>query len=225
MPSSCFHDLIGTPERDALERIGRTRPYTRGEHVFSEAADDGATAIITSGRCRVVSYNDDGPGAYLAVRGKGDIIGEMAAISGTPRSALVVTVTDVILQMIPRSAFRRLLATSPALTACLLGVMVERLREADRWYADLAVASPKLRFYRLLYRLVQCEGTEKPGGIELAGISHLDLAGWCGISRESVGRRIAELQQAGVLAQDRRHMRLLIPDPERLRELTRERPS
>jgi CRP/FNR family transcriptional regulator, cyclic AMP receptor protein len=220
-----FWDLLSGHEQDELTRSGHSRDYRPGERVFSETDDEGGTVLITSGKCRVVAYGEDGSRTYLALRQDGDIVGEMAALSGGRRSATVTAVTRVVAFVYTRGAFQQLLGRHPALTAHLLTVMIERLREADRCQADLAVTSTELRFNRLLLRLAVAEGVRGAAGLELSGFSQLDLAGWCGISRESVGRHTKTLQAAGVLAPGRTRRRLVVTDVDRLRASTLLSPS
>ncbi|MCQ4040878.1 Crp/Fnr family transcriptional regulator [Streptantibioticus rubrisoli] len=221
-----FWDLLTEAERAELVGSGHSRRFHRGERVFSEAEDDGSTAVIASGKCRVVAHGEDGVGTYLALRGEGDIIGEMAAIRGGPRSATVTVVSPLVMaHVFAKATFHRLLAARPALTAHLLVVMIERLREADQCQADLAVASTELRFNRLLLRLARAEGVHTRDGVEIAGVTQLDLAGWCGISRESVGRHVRRLQSNGVLAAGRSRGRLVVRDLEALRHGTLLTPS
>ncbi|MBY8888609.1 Crp/Fnr family transcriptional regulator [Streptomyces sp. PTM05] len=220
-----FWDLLSDPERAELTRSSRSRQYPPGQRVFSETEDDGCTAIITSGRCRVVAYGEDGTGTYLALRQTGDIIGEMAAIRGGRRSATVTAVTLVVAQVLARTTFQKLLGAHPALTAHLLAVMIERLRESDRCQADLAVASTELRFSRVLLRLALAEGVRTGRGVELAGFTQLELAGWCGISRKSVERHARRLQEEGVLLPNRSRGRLVITDLDALRGSARQESS
>ena len=61
--------------------------------------------------------------------GVGEFFGEMSLIDGAPRSASVVADSDeVLLMVIPRSAFMKLLESEPKITIAILGTLSQRIR-------------------------------------------------------------------------------------------------
>ncbi len=68
-------------------------------------------------------------GGRKVVMGVGEFFGEMSLIDGAPRSASVVADSDeVLLMVIPRSAFMKLLESEPKITIAILGTLSQRIR-------------------------------------------------------------------------------------------------
>jgi HEAT repeat protein len=100
------------------------------EHVFpagdvlAERGDPGDTMyILVDGEVRVVGGGDQ----ELAVRGTGDVIGEMAVISSHPRAASLVARTDVRVLELHRPAFEAILRERPETALAVMRMLCERV--------------------------------------------------------------------------------------------------
>ncbi|SPF48694.1 putative Cyclic nucleotide-binding protein [Syntrophobacter sp. SbD1] len=82
--------------------------------------------MILSGSVAVTLINDDGIEYTLTTLGKGEVFGEMALLTGEPRSANVKAATDVVLAELSQEAFLELIATFPNLNESLLRLLVQR---------------------------------------------------------------------------------------------------
>lgn len=70
-------------------------------------------------------------GRRIAVLGPGRYFGELALLDRKPRSATVVSETDMTLLVLEQRSFNGLLDAMPALAHKLLVAMSQRLRDAD----------------------------------------------------------------------------------------------
>ncbi len=68
----------------------------------------------------------------LAVKGAGEIVGEMALLDELPRSATLVTSQDSNLLVFSRRDFRLIMNELPSVSRKLLETLSERLRETDK---------------------------------------------------------------------------------------------
>lgn len=68
--------------------------------------------LLRVGRVKVVSSVPSGDEAVPAIRGPGDVLGEMVSTDGKPRSATVLAREPVRGRIIPGGAFREIPAAS-----------------------------------------------------------------------------------------------------------------
>lgn len=70
-------------------------------------------------------------GATIAVRRDGDYVGELALVTGRPRTATVTAATDLRALVIDRTSFERLLRDVPAMAVKVIQAVAERLPAED----------------------------------------------------------------------------------------------
>jgi CRP-like cAMP-binding protein len=119
--------LAGMPQRDrdALMSHGRVVAAESGTAI-TRAGDTGDSAyFILSGRA-VAGSSASGEYRALASMGAGDVMGEIAALTGSPRTADVVAEEDTELLEVPADTLRQLMA-APDFSRLVLGKMQERL--------------------------------------------------------------------------------------------------
>ena len=98
-----------------------------GETLFSEGDPALCMYVVRSGTVRVTSGS-----AVLEEIGAGSILGEMALIEDTPRSATVTAVTDCEIAMVDRRRFLFLVQQTPSFALNVMKVLSHRLREMNR---------------------------------------------------------------------------------------------
>ncbi len=106
-----------------------TTTFRAGTTILSEGDDADAAYIIVMGRCEVFRTLD---GVRTRVRdmGPGEVFGEMAIVTASPRSATVVAIDDVTAVVISRATLARELEAGSWLGA-LVRTLVERFRELE----------------------------------------------------------------------------------------------
>jgi CRP-like cAMP-binding protein/sugar phosphate permease len=113
-------------DRDALVTRGRVVDAEAGTAI-TRAGDTGDNAyFILSGRLVAGRATDEGRYQSLSSMGAGDVFGEIAALTGSPRTADVVAEEATTLLEVPAETLRRLMAL-PDFSSLVLGKMQERL--------------------------------------------------------------------------------------------------
>ncbi|MDT8420389.1 MAG: sigma 54-interacting transcriptional regulator [Desulfuromonadales bacterium] len=82
--------------------------------------------MVLNGSVTVTLINDEGVEYSLATMGAGDIFGEMALMTGEPRSANVKSITSVRLLELEQNDFFELVASHPAIYDRLLKLLIQR---------------------------------------------------------------------------------------------------
>ena len=204
-----FLSELAAEERGELERLGSIRRYRRGDVLFHEGDDAGAVLVLLDGHVKAAMMND-GREVILAFPGPGELLGELSAVDGEPRSGTVRAVDDVEALMIPGSAFRAFLEHRPRVALVLLRSVAARLRAADRQRVDYAVNDVVVRVAGRLVELCDRFGAKDGAGIDIGlAITQEELAAWAGASREAVAKAMALLRTLGWVQTERRHILVL----------------
>jgi CRP-like cAMP-binding protein len=200
--------LVGRVRRRS---IAKSRPILR----VGAAGDD--AALVLSGRVKLVAYGAEQREVVLAIRGPGELIGEMAALGGQRRTASVFAVDDVEVGYLHADELRAFLHEHPDAALVLVRMLVRRLTEATRDVVDLATQDSIGRVAKRLLELAADHGSQVEGGtrIELT-LTQDELASWTGATRETVSRALRLMRRLGWVATEQRLITIL--DPEALRE-------
>lgn len=129
-----FREL--TPvEMDTLISIAQEKKVKKDEMIFKEGDVGDAFYLIVSGSVRISTIVPGVGEEALAVLKEGEYFGEMALIDDAPRSASAIANDDVILLLIGKKQFRKLLAQETGMAYKLLWVFTKtlsaRLRKTD----------------------------------------------------------------------------------------------
>ena len=207
---------LAAAERDALLEHGRKRRYTAGDTLFHEGDASDWVAVLLSGRVKVSYFAESGTEVMLAVRDPGDLLGELSALDGTPRSATVTAMEPAEALVLTAAAFRVFLESYPRLALELVQSLVARLRDADVKRVEFGAYDSVGRVARRLVELTERFGRDTAAGtlIELP-ITQQELAGWTGTSRESVAKALQTLRRLDWVDTGRKQ--LVVRDVEALR--------
>jgi CRP-like cAMP-binding protein len=205
-----------------LAGLGVVRRHRRGAFLLLEGDRSDHVLVVRSGRLKIVRTSDDGRDVLVAVRGPGELVGELNALAGSdePRAASVVALDDVVVQAIPAKDFLRFVERHAEVSFGLLRQLADRLREATSRHTDAAGYDVLHRLARALLDEAERDGREVDGGTEVgAGLSQHDLAGLVSASPKSVGRALAVLRGRGLVSTGRRS--IVIRDFDGLRRFLR----
>jgi CRP/FNR family transcriptional regulator, cyclic AMP receptor protein len=212
-----FLRQLSPADADALVGCVHVRRFDRAELLLraDSAGDD--VALVVSGSVRLVAYGVDGREVLLAIRGPGELIGEMAALSGQRRTASAVAMEDVEAGFLHSDEFRDYLRDHPDAALVLIRTLVRRLSASTRDVVDLATQDSVGRIAKRLLDLAPDLGTPlADGGVELT-LTQDELARWTGATRETVSRALRLMRQLGWVATGNRTITVLDPDALRKR--------
>jgi CRP-like cAMP-binding protein len=212
-----FLDALSEGQVADLRSLGRSRRYPPGERLFNERDAGDAVLVLLSGRVKLSCATESGREALLGIRDPGELIGEMSAIDGEPRSASATALEPVEVLSLSSAAFVAYLDRTPGVALMLVRMLNRRLRDADRKRIEFLAQDTVGRVCSRLVELAERFGEVGDDGthIDLA-ITQEDLAGWTGSSREAVIRALRTLRELGWIATRRRGVTLL--DVEMLRQ-------
>ena len=185
------------------------RNHPANQTILLENDWGGSVYFVLSGWLKIRTYNADGREITLNIVGKGEIVGEMAAIEQAPRSTDVLSLTPATIVNIPAEDFVRLLKTEPLAGMRLAQLMARRLRQVNR-RLRLRESNSASRVADTLLFLVEGQGKTVSKGIEIPNLPHRELSSLSGLARETVTRVLTKMEAAGLIARSGDIM--LIPD-------------
>jgi HEAT repeat protein len=125
-----FVDLSPVDLKQVAE-ISDEHAYGGGDVIADQGEPGEEMYLIVSGDISVVVARDGEAPSEVARRSAGDCVGEMAVISRSPRMASLVAAGDVRTLVIDRARFGRILRDRPEASLAVMGVLCDRLREAN----------------------------------------------------------------------------------------------
>jgi CRP/FNR family cyclic AMP-dependent transcriptional regulator len=204
-PPGSFAGALSPTERDRLIEIGRRRRFPRASTLFNEGERSDRLVILLAGRVKVSYFTENGKEVMLAVRSSGDILGELSALDGEPRSATATALEPVEALVLTVGQFQDFLCAHPRAAITLLKLLSRRLREADRKRIEFGAYDSVGRVARRLVELADDFGVPDRGGVRITvPLTQEELAGWVGASRKAVGNALQWLRGRGIIETQRR---------------------
>jgi CRP-like cAMP-binding protein len=160
---------------------------------------DPATHVILldSGSTLITLTGTGGERTLLAVRGSGELLGELAVLDEKPRSATVIAAESCRIHLIPASDFLLFVEEHGLLTS-LLRHAITRVRESEAVRLEFATADVPRRLAGALSRLVQA-GSRDSRALSVR-LTQAELSQMIGASRNAVGSAIKPWREHGWLS-------------------------
>lgn len=194
-------------EQVTSHAVTRTHPANRV--ILLENDWGGSVYFIIDGWIKIRTHNVDGKEVTLNIVGKGEIVGEMAALEESPRSTDAITLTTTTISSIPSQDFVNLLKSEPLAGIRLSQLMAKRLRQLNR-RLRLREADSLSRVADTLLFLAEGQGQKSSQGTTIPNLPHRELSSISGLARETVTRSLTKLEKKGLI--QRQQETLCIPD-------------
>ncbi|MFJ8489019.1 Crp/Fnr family transcriptional regulator [Streptomyces sp. NPDC094038] len=164
-PARSLLGLLSPPARQDLLGLGTRARFETDAVLLREGMNDQHVLLLLSGFAKVTATVENGESSLLAVRAAGDTVGEMALLTGSPRSATVTACGPLTARVLPSRALRELLMRRPEVSMGLTALVADRLRWANQRRLDFHGYPAKVRLARLLVELAASYGSSGPGAI------------------------------------------------------------
>ncbi|GGL27930.1 Crp/Fnr family transcriptional regulator [Planomonospora parontospora] len=210
-PPGSFLARLPGAAREELLRIGTVVTYPPA-HVLIREGDTGDTVhLLIDALVKVTAFVENGSRTLLAIRANGDIVGEMAALDGSPRSATVTTCRQSVTCVVRGPVFTAHLDRHPATARVLSRVTIDRLRFANRRRLDFAGYEADVCLARILVELADRYGERCGNGMRIGvPITQAELGELIGIRERTVQKAMHDLCLRGLVL--RGHRRVVLTD-------------
>ena len=209
-PPRSFVGRLSQVDREALMRLGIRYVLDPGRLVIAQGEQSRHVVILQTGYVKVTTTTAGHQEALMAVRGPGDIIGELAAMSGAGRSATVTTCGRVVGRLITHHILEQFLGDHPAVSRHLTAVVGDKLLWANRRRTDFVSLPARNRVASVLRDLaVVFAGPDTVRGPVVVKVTQPELASIAGIREVTVHKELRELRDLGAISTGYRRITIL----------------
>ena len=215
--------LLQGLSQERLEILAHQCSWRRiepGQAIVARNSPDRDVHFVVSGRVRVTSFSAGGRQVTFRDEEAGDVIGDLAAIDGQPRSADVLALEDVLVASLTPEHFRDLIAAEPLVRERVLQRLAGLVRMLSQRVIELSTLGVQNRIHAELLRLARQSGTPA-NRVRLAPApKHADIASQVSTYREQVTRELSALTRQGLLQKE--GSALVLTDVARLQRMVEE---
>ena len=132
--SDCLSRVFGRVDDEFIEAATPRLTWidlAGGETLFHEGDPESGAYFVISGRLRA-SVEEEGRPRVIGEIARGETVGEMAVLTGEPRSATVAAIRDTVLAHITSESFDALMHDHPQLAIQMARMTISRLRRDTR---------------------------------------------------------------------------------------------
>lgn len=203
-----FLGRLSEPARKALLGLGTRKALAAGDLLIRQGEPGGVAYLVLSGRVSVTMTVENGSESLLGIRHPGDLVGEMAILGESVRSATVTARDPSTVLVLVGGLFCNYLARFPEAALALNGATGGRLTQANAYRADALGYEVEVRLARALLdqgrRMVR-----RRGGCFVVELKQAELAMLIG-AKEGTVQKALNGAALGGLVQCRRGRVLLL---------------
>jgi CRP/FNR family transcriptional regulator, cyclic AMP receptor protein len=205
-----FWTLLSRYERDALSDIGLPRHYPPGATICHEGDPDTHLYILTNGWVKILATTADGHEIVLALRGDGEIVGEVAGETTGRRNASIQAIDAVEALVVRYDNFVSFLDANPGADRVYRRVVTRKWNDTDTILRSRTGTTGAQRLARILLDLADRRGQAVNGAIHLAlPLTQDELASLAGTSRATVTRALSNWRKRRFIRTAHRHVTIV----------------
>ena len=201
-------------ELDALVPAARAVSVGARKELFHKGDAGSQLYVVIDGRLKALTTSPEGDEVVFNVMGPGEVFGEVALLSESPRSATVRAIDRCELLVLDRRDFLAFLKRSPDVAVRMLTVLVERLVRVSEFVEDVQFLKLPVRLAKKLAVFAERYGHPGRNGavkIDLK-LSQEEWGDLVGTTRESVNKQMREWGDEGLIEIEAGFVTLLRPE-------------
>jgi CRP-like cAMP-binding protein len=211
IPAASILDLLKTksvigplPDTVLSELIvrARTAKFAKGAAVYRRGDASDSLLIIVSGRIKIFNVATNAREIVLNVLGPGDLVGELGALDGQPRSADAAALEACEGLLFLRRDILPALESHPKAMLQVVVALSKKLRQLSAM-AEAGLLQMASKAASGLLVLANQHGRPVDGGMLIdVRLSQRDLGNYIGLSRENTSRELGRLKDEGLIRID-----------------------
>jgi CRP-like cAMP-binding protein len=192
---------------EVLAAAARPVVFKKGARIFEEGSAADCCFVLTAGKARVVLAGSNGTEILLQIVTPPALVGEIALLDRSTRSASLVAAEPCHLIRIP-SAVLETLRKDPAFEHRIVAGLVATLRQSDDRVRVITSFPSVRRVAWCLGRIASHAGRRDGSAVIIPKMPHAELAEMAGCTRETVSRALQVLKRKKYLSDDATTVRI-----------------
>jgi CRP/FNR family transcriptional regulator, cyclic AMP receptor protein len=199
-PAQGFWAGLTEEDRRVLSDLGRITVFPAGALMCVEGDPATHVYVIMDGWVTIRSVTSDGHELVLALRGQGDVVGELAGETAGFRTASVQAIGTVRALTLGYEKFSSFLDSHLGAGHAYRRMFAQRWNDTDTALRTRSVTSGAQRLARLLLDLAARHGTGTERDVHVAmPLTQVELASLAGTSRATVTRALSNWRRRGII--------------------------
>jgi CRP/FNR family cyclic AMP-dependent transcriptional regulator len=198
-PPGSFLDMLPDAERDAVLAAGTPWRFEDDQTLLVEGEPGEFVYVLTSGLVKVIVAAESGAETTLAIRSRGDLVGEFALLDARPRTATARAAGPVTALRIGGSAFLAIGAESPAVQLAVTRYVLGKMRASTERRAAERVWDARELLAQVLYELGQLHAVPGPDGMIRIPITQGELGELAGVAVSTAERVLKDFRKHGAV--------------------------
>ncbi|MGI6175176.1 MAG: Crp/Fnr family transcriptional regulator [Christensenellales bacterium] len=206
---------LSREERLEIIEIASSRSFEKGETIYRAGDEGGTLFVLYTGRVKLYRLNASGKEQVLRLVEPGEFIGELSLFSSLPLTDNARSLEATTMCVLQGDRLKGLMAKYPSIAFTVMDELSRRLEKAESRIEDISLSSVT---ERVASALLELSGGKKE---ILLPMTKGDLASQLGMTQETLSRKLAALQEEGLI-QLKGHRRIIIQNKSELEELSLE---
>lgn len=199
-PPGSFVGQLPEPDRAALLAAGTPATFDDGRLLLVQGEVGDFLYVLTSGLVKVIVAAESGAETALAVRSRGDLMGEFALLDEGPRTATARAAGPVTALRIGGAAFLAAVAESPVVQRTLTRYVLAKMRAATERRAAERVGDARERLAQVLCELGEQHAEPDPDGMIRIPLTQGDLGELAGVAVSTAERVLKDFRKQGAVS-------------------------
>jgi CRP/FNR family transcriptional regulator len=176
------------------------RKYKKGETLLAEGDSPDTLVILNEGSVKAFKITPDGREQILYVFSEGDFFGERNLFGRQTAAYTVEALEPVKTCSLSKDNFHKLLHVHPDIAVKIIEELEERMARMEGAFQSMGVRNVDNRISALLLDFARKYGSAVPEGLLIRlPLSREGMANYLGIARETVSRKLGQLESEGII--------------------------
>jgi CRP-like cAMP-binding protein len=199
-PGGSFIGRLPASERALILAAGAPARFEDGQILLVQGDVGDFVYVLTGGLVKVIVAAESGAETTIAIRSRGDLMGELALLDDGRRTATARAAGPVTAQRIGGAAFMTLAAESAVIGSTVRRYVMAKLRAATERRAAERVGDARERLAQVLYDLGAMHAELDPDGLIRIPLTQGDVGDLAGVAVSTAERVLKEFRLLGAVS-------------------------